>query len=962
LPVSGGYFKLKTMSEARFTEKSQAEVKSIRSIFARMIWVTILIITAGDAFGQSRYNLELHLDPDAHTLKGTEQVVFHNRGDSGLSTLTFFLPPNILRDVRSKAYQKSENLLDEPDWMNIARVAIAGQAVVFTGSSTSQMTINLPGILASGDSVTLTIDFTTYFPSGRHYLVPSRTGTIYRLIAFYPILQSPSIRPKGSPALESVHLENALYQMTCVTPSRFRLAGSLANDTTLTLDAERIKFVFKPDSCREIAFIALAGARVSSTKNPTGDVMRLISRRSISDPVSDNLIVRITKDIQRFYAQQYFPAPLNHLTVFSTVIPGGYTAPGFIMLEKQIYQGVTRLEYISLHILAREIARQYLMFDKDYAQPEAISISNGFASLAANKYLTARYAVLRSTFKVRENKLVTFSNRLLALFLSSFEKENILQQASSSSERANYSYIREQTRYVKSQKILETTAYILGDQAFRKILSEYRRYCLAHRPQPAEFFRLATAVSGYDFLSYYTRTNAGVETLDSRITRVHKRETDESGPHHYRTDVYLAQRPKTDLPIEVLARDRQGQLYFALARFTHSRTDTVTFITAAPVTKISLDPNRILRDTNRLNNYHPRLLSFNFLTSVPRLDSYQIFYYPTFDFNRQDYTRVGFKLRSRYWINLQPLLPAKSMDEWSFGMNYGYKSQTYGYDVSYSTSILAILLKPRIQLRVRDYFDLFENQMATEFYLGELHYLGLERLSGYQRLRLGTTYQNVRSLAYLNNANWETGRLFKAYFDFTNFHNWGEWRHAFLVKGSHALPAFDSQYEFTKLSVDGQVKARITEQSLFYQRLFVGVSNGHLPKQEYFYFFGKNVFENLAFESYRLAKGEGDMRGYGGRALKGRAILTSNTELRRSLASKEPATFDCLIFYDAGWLPSTLEQINLTRLKRDAGIGLEFNVIEEIMLGIHFPLWVSHPPRGEAEFALRWVIAFDLTL
>jgi hypothetical protein len=110
-----------------------------------------------------------------------------------------------------------------------------------------------------------------------------------------------------------------------------------------------------------------------------------------------------------------------------------------------------------------------------------------------------------------------------------------------------------------------------------------------------------------------------------------------------------------------------------------------------PLRKISLDPRCQIWDANRYNNQYPRSIVFKFLIGFPSIDSYQVFYYPTFDFNQEDLTRVGIKLRGRYWINMRPLFPAQSLDEWSLGLNYGYKSKTLGYDLSYSTSLLEFL-------------------------------------------------------------------------------------------------------------------------------------------------------------------------------------------------------------------------------------------------------------------------------
>jgi hypothetical protein len=182
------------------------------------------------------------------------------------------------------------------------------------------------------------------------------------------------------------------------------------------------------------------------------------------------------------------------------------------------------------------------------------------------------------------------------------------------------------------------------------------------------------------------------------------------------------------------------------------------------------------------------------------------------------------------------------------------------------------------------------------------------------------------------------------------------------LKSNFGRPWFKTDYAFQKLSADGQLKFRLSEALWIFQRIYLGISSGDLPAQDYFYFFGKNIFENLSFEAIRLVKGAGDMRGYGGRSFKGKNILTINTEIRRNLVGINEATFDILLFYDSGVLPSLFPRFTWKDFKQDAGLGIEFNVLDMLMIGAHFPLWISDPEPNSPRFDYRWVLSLDLTL
>ena len=58
---------------------------------------------------------------------------------------------------------------------------------------------------------------------------------------------------------------------------------------------------------------------------------------------------------------------------------------------------------------------------------------------------------------------------------------------------------------------------------------------------------------------------------------------------------------------------------------------------------------------------------------------------------------------------------------------------------------------------------------------------------------------------------------------------------------------------------------------------------------------------------------------------------------------------------DEGTLPDRIDHLNKSdRLYITAGFGLESQTMMEI--GLYFPIWVSHPVRGEENFALRMLL------
>jgi len=908
-----------------------------------------------------RYDLDLVFNSRANTISGVEIIGFRNNSQTSIDTIFLDVKANAFRTRQARAYQKYEDQFEAPSGISISSLTVGNRSPEVINYHSVNPAIILPEPLIPGDSIIIALRFITKIPEGRSSLCPTHTKSLYRLINFYPKIaeyhhngwQVGRLNDLERPSLEYAH-----YTLRLTLPSRFFPAGSLQTDSVLTLNDNRSCYLFKPEYLQDIAFILGVNFRISSLQSKTNGEIRVVNSHSGGDRIKDQIATKIAQDIVDFYLAMNSDFSLR-LTIFPTIISAGYSAPNFIMIDKSIFSGVTRLDYFSIYVLAQEIARQYLGADLNTTDTQYISISNGLAAAIAEDFLQSRYRSLHKTLHLPESRLATLTEKLMGIFTSALERENLMQQSGAINDRDNTIYTSSQSRYLKSRKMVEMTRYALGDSLFNQVMAQYRAYLNFNIPDPAQFFRIAEDKSGFLFSEFYQNSLNSEQPTDFKIQKVKRTRL---SPTEHATTVVVKQKLPLYLPLETQVIDRLGNVINQKHLLDAGSYDTLQFITRQPIYKISLDPNRRIWDSNRFNNQYPRSVVFKFLIGLPSIDTYQIFYYPTFDFNRTDILRFGVKLRGRYWINMQPLFPAQSLDEWSLGINYGYGSKTLGYDLSYSTALLAFIFEPRIYLRLRDYFDLLQTKLSTEVYLGDVRYWGLSRVQGYQKLSLGIDYQKVRSLQFLNEANWESGQTLKPFLDYVNFHNWGDIRHILRLQFAYGLPVDDRHFSFDKLTVDTQVKTRLSRRYWLYQRLFFGNAHGNLPKQEYFYFFGQNVLENQSFESYRLAKGAGDMRGYGDQSLKGYKILTANTELRRNLAGLGAALFDFLLFLDSGILPESFEEIDWQKTFFDAGLGLELEVLEAVKLGMHFPLWVSQPPKSAKELALRWVIAFDFIL
>lgn len=935
--------------------------------FILSIWATILLsslITSAKGL-DCAYHFDIRFAEPAHRVTIREEVKITNHSPVPLDTIYFHLTPNAYASTRSRYYQASENLLNEPLQLNIQSITGFGTTCNYKLTNITSLLVVLPNVVPVDSSIVLEIDYTIIIPEGNHPACPSYSGTDFRLIDFFPKVErlgTTGWTPSKYDRLAPSTIDPATFSLTIQLPDHYAVVSSLDIDTVQTVQKGFKTHRFQPAVIRNLAIVFSANQTVIPFEHK-GVAIQIMLPKSVDRRFrlsKNTTLQRVTRSILDDYNARIVPYPHNHLAITTAKIPGGVTTANLIILGTKEINEIAKLDYHSINAYAQSIAEQYFHY-YIFEDPDASDwIHTGLAGYVASNYMRGHYQDLVKNIQNKPADDAKPGDTLLRMATLAAAQENIGRPLQSRLAKSDTPLLVDQVQYFKSQKVLQMFQTYVGDSLFQTALLEFlNRY--AYQPARApDFIDILEQTSGKELALFEELWINSDNIPDIKIKRV-KQNYNES-ESHYETRVIIIGDALKVIPAEIEAITKNLDTLRTVTGINPAGRDTSIFFSQFPLQKIALDPHRKIWEFNRLNNNYPSKVLFNFLIALPNIDAYQIFYYPTFDFNRRDAGRIGIKFRGRYWINMRPIFPSQSLDEWTLGLNYGIRSKTVGYDVSYSTSILALFFQPRIHFRSRDYFGLNETSVKSEIYIGEIKYPLLHRIQGYKKLNFGARYQNIRTLEFLNENSWQKGKLFNPFAEFINFHNWGDYRHITRVNFSLGLPEFDTDYRFQKLVFDTQLKYRPIHDIWLYQRIFLGVSGGQSPLQNYFYFFGKNTLENMSFKSFRLVKGAGDMRGYGANSPKGRNIVTSNTEIRWSYAAIEPTAFDLILFFDSGLISQSIRNINTGQLKFDAGIGTEFNALETVAVGMHIPFWVSHPVDNKNQFALRWVVSVDLNL
>ncbi|HQE95669.1 MAG TPA: hypothetical protein PK885_07320, partial [Candidatus Marinimicrobia bacterium] len=397
------------------------------------LWLAFSFIFTSFAFARQnglKYDLDLEFNPIENTLSGYDKIAFTNHAPVALDTIYLFVRANAFRSRDLRSFQKYETQFEAPASINIESITINAKPVSVMQPESVNPAVILAESLQPGDSVELFIQFTTIIPPGKSKLCSTYSEKSYCLIYFYPRIaeyRRGRWQITGFNELERAPLEFANYSVRFTLPDYFQPAGSLQIDSVVSHN-DKNTFIFRSEYLQDIGFILNDRLKVSTIRARPHNEVKFISRFSANDKSKDKIATEIINDIIDYYAK-YLPEMNQQITIYPTVIPGGFTTSRLILIDKTILAEAVKLDYLSLYILAREIAHQYLGFNVESEYDLSVSISDGLAGFLANDYLKNRYEFLHQKYKLSDNQLISFNTKVFNVFTSGLEKENILQPA-----------------------------------------------------------------------------------------------------------------------------------------------------------------------------------------------------------------------------------------------------------------------------------------------------------------------------------------------------------------------------------------------------------------------------------------------------------------------------------------------------------------------------------------------------
>lgn len=296
--------------------------------------------------GMTQYHLDLHLAPDGSQVTGQADIRYTNREQVPLDMVYLHLFPNLWNDG-----------------MTVSNVQVAGQAVSVSYPSGDDIVgLPLPKPLQPGESVDLSLQFTTPIPSGEgagNYGELANQDGVVALAHFYPTvvvydngwrLETPSSQG------DVIYHEASLYDVTLTGPDDLSV---IATGTTLDKVVKGngiATWQFAGGPMRD--FNIVASGRYQSASKQVGDVL-INSYFLPEDAVGGRQALDWAATALQVFEKAFGAYPYRELDIASTsTSAGGIEYPGMIVIASRLMSDPASRDFFEAAVV-HETAHQW---------------------------------------------------------------------------------------------------------------------------------------------------------------------------------------------------------------------------------------------------------------------------------------------------------------------------------------------------------------------------------------------------------------------------------------------------------------------------------------------------------------------------------------------------------------------------------------------------------------------------
>lgn len=649
--------------------------------------------TASDSYFQQyvHYTIRVRLDTDNHMLVGTETILYKNNSPDTLRNLYLHLYPNAYKNKESalqRSYRRyyNVNLFDLPKsyrgYLDVDTISIDGRPVVPNIDDTIAR-IDLPRPLLPGDSLQAILSFREKIRKqiGR----AGYRGEQYDLAQWYPKVVV--YDEKGFHAdkfeLGEFYGEFGTFDVYLEIPEEYVVAatgvvregdpGWSLNDPgdedTQPARSEPDPGVFKTvhfraENVHDFAWSASPDFAVRDTTWNGVHVLSFYDKHNRK--WEDSTLVQGVRALE-WLDEIVGPYPYPQLSIVQSLMDGGMEYPMLVMDHS-----------VSESLVLHEVGHVYFYGILANDERAEAWLDEGATTAQTGWYLQERYGPWgnKDDWSLHERITPQYTIEEQARrSVFALERYGYGERVATRAEDFQNSYYT--MVYTKGALFFKALRYVVGEEAFEKILREYYARWKFKHVNEERFRRVCEDVSGMDLALFFEQWLHTRKICDYKLEGVKKsRYENKEG---YRIDVHIERLGEIVMPLilEVTLEDGSKETFPIDGRL---RKIKETFDLPRKPKHYALNPQNEIMDINLSNNFLPRKRDLQF--DWPRNhyypeNAYQIRYRPGFWYNDVDGFKAGLLLRASYM---------GEMSKRRLGVYYGAESDRVDFTVSLEKS------------------------------------------------------------------------------------------------------------------------------------------------------------------------------------------------------------------------------------------------------------------------------------
>ena len=563
------------------------------------------------AFEAPRYDIEAYIDTVSHTIAAKQRVTFTNNSDKPVSEVYFHLYPHRKYSEKEKnfilryaAYFKVNPFPGGFQSGDIKINAVASKekslTFVIEGKDNTILRVDLLSEVMPGASVVLDLEYQVIIPHAY-----GRFGwhkNITSLLRWYPML---SVLDKEGwhnypfyPYHQPYFSDAAMYSVKLTAPrEQVVIHSGVKKEETLNSSDTKTLVIDSELPLRDFGLTLSPDYKVVSGEYAG---VKLNSYYLKGDDFYGRKALESAKDLMEFYRKLLSEYPYKEFNIAPSYLGyGGTQSSNLILIDTRVYRLPKFMIRYFDFLIAHETGHQWFYNIVGSDEYKEMVVDEGLNSYFILRYLENKYgddATVMVLPKYLDWLIPNFSFTRAQLDRYSFVAKNgldspVLGELSSFQEPSSIFSIT----YGKGSKIWDMLNYVIGDEAFKKVMQKCFSEYQFKNISVADIKRLSEEEAGTDLGWFFEEWLMKAKKCDYAIKEVRG------------SRIVLENRAKVNMPVELEVEFENGkkQLYQWDGK---GKEKEIVVDEPVRIKAARLDPDKRILDLDRTNNNWKRVL------------------------------------------------------------------------------------------------------------------------------------------------------------------------------------------------------------------------------------------------------------------------------------------------------------------------------------------------------------------